>query len=387
MIPRCYWPIVSGAIPTLAVGMLAPKALLAGYVRAALAFADGRSSWSAIAAGYPDLGPASLLVLAGAGHVVHTERAIVILLALFGTGIILMAAWIVARAVGTPWSSAAIALNPGLMLVNGLLGPFDLAGALLIAVATIALVRDRLAFAWLASISAIAFTTAPIAFIPLVLVAPLLRRGAEGRRAWRASFFGALAGLVVLSAAGGAFGSSFHPVEVLAWLFAHYPNGFTSYHFSSSGAFNVYALFGQMWHPEDSMAGPLPLAAWGYLAFAVIVALIVRRVMRANKRAEIPLAAFLIMFALFIFAPRVYPAQMAYATMLVPLTLKLDRRAIAAALLLAITLALNALMLAYNVSVPLLEHALALVNVACFAGAAYLYLGSPSNRSWCSRLF
>lgn len=370
---RLYWPIIIGILPALAIGMWAQKPLFAGYVRAANAFAETGTTWSGLSVALPDLGPASLLVLRLIAAFAHTDAAVRFGLVLFGVLASMGAALVVARSVEgrlgemqAMWCVAAIALNPGLMLVNGLLGPFDIAAALCVLIATIALARGNLAAACFGALAGSAFTPVPLALVALLVFAPLLYHGEARARAWRQCARGSAAGLALLALSAAFFAADYHPIEGLAWLVGHYPDGITSYHFNTAGAFNIYALFGAMWQPER-------IGMWGYAILAAFAIGTGAAYVRERRPEHAPLTVFLLMFALFIFAPRVFAPQLAYAVVLAPLTLALGKRAVAATLVLAATLSVNAICVALKLNIPLAQHGLALLNVAAFFLLAHAF--------------
>jgi Gpi18-like mannosyltransferase len=258
--------------------------------------------------GFVDYPPGYFYVLAAVGHfwqlffAAHDSgyamlRALVKLPAIFAdlcVGALLYAT--VRRFAGTGYALGAAALyllNPATIYISALWGQVDSVAGGFALLAIYALLRSEdagvilsasaassrralwIVGAWLAFAYSLLIKPQAAVLLPLLMAFAFVD---PQRRRSRiiASAIGVGAAILLALLLSEPFHPS-NPVAALAWLWQRYSDGANVYPYNSVNAFNLWALRGTLWLPDNQYILLLPQFVWGVLLVLAALALIVWR--------------------------------------------------------------------------------------------------------------
>jgi Gpi18-like mannosyltransferase len=312
---------------------------------------------------------------------------------------------IVRRFASAAWANAAAALyafNPATIYVSAYWGQVDAVPAAFMLAAVALLLyapaqpppraRALTIGAWLA-ISYAILIKPPAVMVALVMLvwAFAASEPLEGRRRQADTAIGAVCAFVLACVVAFIF----HPSigGALPWLWQRYAYGSAVYPYNSVNAFNLHSLFRPFWQPDTTqvMLGPIalgPMWLWGIVLVAAATVLVAARYAQRKDDAGFIEAAMLLSLAFFVLSTRMHERYIFNAFALVIPLAGINRRYIAPALLLTVTLFANlwySLYYAHAMDAhlpvnatdifPLLTHAMSFLNVAIFFVMGYVFLG------------
>jgi dolichyl-phosphate-mannose--protein O-mannosyl transferase/Gpi18-like mannosyltransferase len=281
--------------------------------------------------GFADYPPGYFYILAAVGHLwqlffaAHDHgyaalRDLVKLPAIvadLGVGALLYV--IVRRFAGTGFALGAAALyllNPATIYVSALWGQVDSISGGLALLAVYALLRSEdypaqsraqaawIVGAWLAFAYSLLIKPQAAVLLPLLVafafVDPARRRA---RLLATAAGIGAAVVLALLIA------EPFHPsnpVAAFAWLLERYEYGSTIYPYNSVNAFNLWAIRGTLWLPDNQSILMLPQAVWGVLLVVAALALITWRYLQDRTAQALLEGCAIATLAFFVLATRMH---------------------------------------------------------------------------------
>jgi dolichyl-phosphate-mannose--protein O-mannosyl transferase len=281
--------------------------------------------------GFADYPPGYFYILAGIGHLWQLLFAahdrgfellrdfvkIPAILADLGVGALLYCA--VRRFAGAGFGLAAAALyllNPATIYTSALWGQVDSISGGLALLAIYALLRSEdaqpqtrghlawIVLAWLAFAYSLLIKPQAAVLLPLLVafafVDPQRRRA---RIVASAIGIGAAFLLALLLA------EPFHPSNPLAafgWLFERYVYGSNVYPYNSVNAFNLWALRGTLWVPDNQNILFLPQYVWGVLLVLAALALVVWRYLQDRTSQALLEGCAIAALAFFVLATRMH---------------------------------------------------------------------------------
>jgi len=281
--------------------------------------------------GFADYPPGYFYILAVVGDVWHLFfaahdqsqnilRALVKLpaiLADLGVGVLLYA--IVRRFATTGVALGAAALyllNPATIYVSALWGQVDSISGGLALLALFALLRSGdeasasrahtawIVGAWVAFAYSLLIKPQAAVLLPLMMafafVDPLRRR---------ARLVATAIGIAAAIALALLLTEPFHPgnpVAALGWLLERYAYGSNVYPYNSVNAFNLWALRGALWLPDNQNILLLPQYLWGVLLVLAALALIVWRYLQDRSSQALLEGCAIASLAFFVLATRMH---------------------------------------------------------------------------------
>jgi dolichyl-phosphate-mannose--protein O-mannosyl transferase len=285
--------------------------------------------------GFADYPPGYFYVLAAVGHFWHlffaahdpgygVLRLLVKLPAILAdlcVGALLYA--LVARFAGARLAFAAAAiyvLNPATIYISALWGQVDsIAGALAL-LAIYALLRSEdqpndtrqqlgwIVFAWLSFAYSLLIKPQAAVLLPL-LVAFAIVDPARRRARLVATGIGVAAAFVLAVLLAEPFHPS-NPIAALMWLLERYAYGSNVYPYNTVNAFNLWALRGTLWLPDNQyIPRPgfgLPQYAWGLLLVIAALALVVWRYLQERTSRALLEGCAVAALAFFVLATRMH---------------------------------------------------------------------------------
>ncbi len=249
--------------------------------------------------GFADYPPGYFYILAAVGHfwrlffaahdagyaVLHDLVKVPAVLADLGVGALVYA--IVRRFAGTGYALGAAALyllNPATIYISALWGQVDSISGGLALLAIYLLLRSEddqrspavwIVGAWLAFGYSLLIKPQAAVLLPLIIafafVDPQRRRARVA-----ASAIGAGASILLALLLAEPFHPS-NPFAALGWLFTLYQYGSNVYPYNSVNAFNLWALRGTLWVPDNQNILLLPQYIWGIVLVLAALALVVWR--------------------------------------------------------------------------------------------------------------
>jgi dolichyl-phosphate-mannose--protein O-mannosyl transferase len=281
--------------------------------------------------GFADYPPGYFYVLAAVGHVWQAlfaahDRSYALLrdfvklpaiVADLGVGLLLYC--VVRRFAGTALSVGAAALyllNPATICISAVWGQVDSISGGLALLAVYALLRSEddqpqtrahlawIVFAWLAFGYSLLIKPQAAVLLPL-LVAFAFVDPSRRRARICATAIGAGAALLL----GLLLAEPFHPSNPIAafgWLFERYAYGANVYPYNSVNAFNLWALRGTLWVPDNQNILMLPQYLWGVLLVLAALALIVWRYLQDRTSQALLEGCAIASLAFFVLATRMH---------------------------------------------------------------------------------
>ncbi|HZV76682.1 MAG TPA: phospholipid carrier-dependent glycosyltransferase [Candidatus Babeliales bacterium] len=288
--------------------------------------------------GFVDYPPGYFYVLAAIGHLwqllfaAHDRsfaalRVLVKLPAVIadlGVGALLYAT--VRRFAGVTLGLAAAALyllNPAVTFVSALWGQVDSISGGFALLAVYALLRSDchpersaegaqskgrptlwIVFGWIAFAYSLLIKPQAAVLLPL-LIAFAFVDPQRRRTRLPATAIGVAAGLLLALLLTEPFHPS-NPIEALSWLWQRYASGLNVYPYNSVNAFNLWAIHGALWVPDNQYILLLPQKVWGVLLVGAALALIVWRYLQERTSQALLEGCAIATLAFFVLATRMH---------------------------------------------------------------------------------
>jgi Gpi18-like mannosyltransferase len=371
--------------------------------------------------GFADYPPGYFYVLAVVGHVWQLifaphDRAYAVLrdlvklpaiLADLGVGALLYA--IVRRFAGAGLALGAAALyllNPATIYISALWGQVDSISGGLALLAIYALLRSDdvdnktateapdarsgvwIIFAWLAFSYSLLIKPQAAVLLPLMIAFALV--DPQRRRARLvASAIGVGASILMALLVSEPFHPS-NPISAFGWLFERYAYGSNVYPYNSVNAFNLWAIRGTLWVPDNQYILLLPQYQWGIALVVAALALVVWRYFQDRTSQGLLEGCAIASLAFFVLATRMHERYLFNGLLFSIACIPFARRYLWGAVALSVVLFANLLysleylhvvtnnvagLNAQNLWGPWTE-VLSLVAVAVFFWLGYQYLGA-----------
>ena len=281
--------------------------------------------------GFADYPPGYFYILAIVGHFWHAFFAsrdhgfavlrvlvkVPAILADLGIGVLLYA--IVRRFASTGYALGAAALyllNPATIYISAAWGQVDSVAGGLALLAIYALLRSSdeapqsrthliwIVGAWLAFGYSLLIKPQAAVLLPL-LVAFAFVDPKRRRERVVATVAGIAAALILALLVAEPFHRS-NPVAALHWLWDRYAYGAGVYQYNSVNAFNLWALRGTLWVPDNQYILLLPQSLWGLLLVSAAVALVVWRYVQDRTDQSLLEGCAVATLAFFVLATRMH---------------------------------------------------------------------------------
>jgi dolichyl-phosphate-mannose-protein mannosyltransferase len=277
-----------------------------------------------------------------------------------------------------PAIAMILLLSPLLWLVSAYWAQVDSVAAAAFVWTLVAAVEKRFTYMWIIYAVAILLKPQPIVAAPCLILFQLM--DSRGRRSF---VWGPLASITTAYILALPFAQSLNPITVLRWLFGRYVYGVGKFPNNSSGAFNLYSIFGSFYTKDSQHAFGLSLHVWGGVFFLAMLTLIVVRVWNRLKstesrdhesRARLLISGVsLIIIAMFMFSTRMHERYIFSGLVLLPLLADFGKNAQRASSVLYLIFVINLIYILcdYHVGDPnsklyLLIHPLSALNVGAF---------------------
>jgi dolichyl-phosphate-mannose-protein mannosyltransferase len=278
-------------------------------------------------------------------------------------------------------AAALFDLNPAIIYDSSLWGQNDSITTVSALTAVWCLLAGRPVSAWIILAFAILNKPPVIVLVPLFWIHAFAGMGGPRRRhAFIQTAIGTVAALVFGYLIALPLYADRSIVGVYSRLIAWYGIGSSLYPYTSANAFNVYALFGSFFAPDDVRVLFVPIKYWADAAFGAIAAVLYWRYGRMRDDHTFLEAGFLVLLAFFLVLTEMHERYLIYALTFAPALAPLDRRYLWATLVLTLTQWLN---LEYSLTymwvesdkpagidphefAPVLVHLCALANIAIF---------------------
>lgn len=271
-------------------------------------------------------------------------------------------------------AAAIFTFSPTTWLISAYWGQVDSVAGFFLLCALLFTVSGRFPIAWLALAVAVLIKPQPLVVAPLLLAWQIWRQG------WSARLIvPVVVGFGVAYVGSLPFAPSSAPGATLMWLLETYRNATRLYPYTSVSAANVYTVLGSFFESDVRVVHGLSIAAWGMLAFTLVLALIVAAFCKGLRgelpqRAPEPLlftATFAALAALFVVTTRMHERYLFMALTVAPLLILAGRWERCVAVVMLATFTVNCLLVlflfttgAYHRGVAPLIHLISLLNVA-----------------------
>ena len=207
-----------------------------------------------------------------------------------------------------------------------------------------------------------------------------------------ASAIGVVAALVLALVLTEPFHPS-NPVAAFVWLFERYAYGSNVYPYNSVNAFNLWALRGTLWLPDNQYILLLPQYVWGVLLVLAAVALVVWRYLQDRTSQALLEGSAIVTLAFFVLATRMHERYLFDGLLFTIACLSFARRYLWGAIALSIVLLANLIyslqylhVVTNNVSGANAQNlwgiwtqAFSLLAVGTFFVLGYQYLGAAES--------
>ncbi len=184
-------------------------------------------------------------------------------------------------------AAALYLLNPATIYISALWGQVDSISGGLALLAIYLLLRSEdapdqraqtlwIVSAWLAFSYSLLIKPQTAAVLVFLLVAFAFVDPQRRRERVTATSIGILAGLLLALLLAEPFHPA-NPIEAFAWLYQRYSDGASVYAYNSVNAFNLWALRGTLWVPDNQNIAMFPQWVWGIILVLAAVGLVVWR--------------------------------------------------------------------------------------------------------------
>jgi len=332
---------IAWALPALLVAGLLLRVLYIGnegfktdvstYMSWALSLSERPFASFYSTVGFADYPPGYFYILAVVGHFWHAFFAsrdhgfavlrvlvkVPAILADLGIGVLLYA--VVRRFASTGYALGAAALyllNPATIYISAAWGQVDSVAGGLALLAIYALLRSSdeapqsraqliwIVGAWLAFGYSLLIKPQAAVLLPL-LVAFAFVDPKRRRERVVATVAGVAAAVILALLVAEPFHRG-NPVAALHWLWDRYAYGAGVYQYNSVNAFNLWALRGTMWVPDNQYILLLPQSLWGLLLVSAAVALVVWRYIQDRTDQSLLEGCAVATLAFFVLATRMH---------------------------------------------------------------------------------
>jgi Gpi18-like mannosyltransferase len=278
---------------------------------------------------------------------------------------------------------AVLLLSPVLWFISAYWGQVDVIAALGLVLAIRAALNEQYLAMWALAAITVLIKPQPVVALPMLWIFQAIRSRKKLQLITGPLLCLAVADLLALPAAPSA-----RPDQTLAWLLQRYTIGISKYPNDSSGAFNLYTIFGNAFSPDAITVHGFSLHSMGVaLAVAFVAASIAFVFLRLRaitlevaSRDTWPASLIVLiqgitmgLLALFLFMTRMHERYEMSAIVLLPLIALFSARERIAAITLGSVFCINALFIIvgfygghHHPQIRYIVHGLSLLNIAAF---------------------
>lgn len=281
--------------------------------------------------------------------------------------------------------AASLLVLPPLWIVSAYWGQVDSVATLLL-VGTFALwIAGGRTWAWVLLAATVLVKPQSIAAAPAMLGAALRRPRSASQLG-----IGIAAGVALAYLGALPFTAAHGFLDVMGWLLQRYVNGVDKYPNNSSGAFNLYTIFGGFFQSDAAPLAGISLRMWGIALMSIASVAIAIKTWTLARRGDadrhVLAGAFIALVALFMVMTRMHERYLMPGLVVGAIVACANRRYFIAEAILASTFTLNCAFIlkgfyggGHHPITALVGHVLSAFNVGAFVLAAVTFFTTRST--------